>query len=90
MVKKEAVGFHNGYKLWVVTLTNSKGMEVKLTNYSGAIMSVKAPDRDGNFADVVLGYDDLEGYIKGGSSQGALVGRFANRIGNGKFTLNGV
>ena len=89
MVKKEAVGFHNGYKLWVVTLTNSKGMEVKLTNYSGAIMSVKAPDRDGNFADVVLGYDDVEGFIKGTSSQGAICGRFANRIGNAKFTLNG-
>ena len=90
MVKKEAVGFHNGYKLWVVTLKNSKGMEVKLTNYSGAIMSVKAPDREGNLADVVLGYDNLEGYIKGGSSQGALVGRFANRIGGASFTLNGV
>lgn len=89
MIKQEAAGFHNGYKLWIVTLTNSKGMEVKLTNYSGAIMSIKAPDKDDNFADVVLGYDSLEGYIKGGSSQGALVGRFANRIGGGKFTLNG-
>lgn len=90
MVTKEAVGFHNGYKLWEVTLTNSKGMEVKLTNYSAAIMSVKAPDRDGNFADVVLGYDDVEGFILGTSSQGAICGRFANRIGGGKFTLNGV
>ena len=90
MVTKEAVGFHNGYKLWVVTLKNSKGMEVKLTNYSAAIMSVKAPDRDGNFADVVLGYDDVEGFIKGDSSQGAICGRFANRIGGAKFTLNGV
>lgn len=90
MVKKEAVGFHNGYKLWVVTLKNSKGMEVKLTNYSAAIMSVKAPDRDGNFADVVLGYDNVEGFIAGSSSQGAVCGRFANRIGGAKFTLNGV
>lgn len=89
MIKQEAAGFHNGYKLWVLTLTNSKGMEVKLTNYSGAIMSIKAPDRNGEFADVVLGYDSIEGYIKGGSSQGALIGRFANRIGGGKFTLNG-
>lgn len=90
MVKKEAVGFHNGYKLWVVTLRNKKGMEVKLTNFSAAIMSVTAPDRDGNFADVVLGYEDMEGYIKGHGSQGAVCGRFANRISNGKFTLNGV
>lgn len=90
MIKQEAVGFHNGYKLWVVTLTNSKGIEVKLTNYSGAIMCIKAPDMNGDLADVVLGYDDVEGFIKGDSSQGALVGRFANRIGGGKFTLNGV
>lgn len=90
MIKKETAGFHNGYKLWVVTLTNSKGMEVKLTNYSGAIMSVKTPDRSGNFADVVLGYDTVEEYISGISSQGALIGRFANRIGGGEFTLNGV
>lgn len=89
MIKQEAVGFHNGYKLWAVTLTNSKGMEVKLTNYSGAIMSIKAPDINGDFADVVLGYDDVEGFIGGDSSQGALIGRFANRIGGGKFTLNG-
>lgn len=89
MIKQEAAGFHNGYKLWTVTLTNSSGMEVRLTNYSGAIMSIKAPDKNGDFADVVLGYDDIEGYIKGDSSQGALVGRFANRIGGGKFTLNG-
>lgn len=90
MIKQEAAGFHNGYKLWVLTLTNSKGMEVKLTNYSGAIMSVKTPDKDGNFADVVLGYDNVEGFISGHSSQGALIGRFANRIGKGEFTLNGV
>lgn len=90
MIKQEAAGFHNGYKLWVITMTNSKGTEVKLTNYSGAIMSVKVPDRDGNTADVVLGYDTVEEYTKGTSSQGALVGRFANRIGGGEFTLNGV
>lgn len=90
MIKQETAGFHDGYKLWIVTLTNSKGTEVKLTNYSGAIMSVKVPDRNGNFSDVVLGYDDVGGFIAGTSSQGALIGRFANRIGGGEFTLNGV
>lgn len=90
MIKQEEAGFHNGYKLWVITMTNSKGTQVRLTNYSGAIMSVKVPDRDGNMADVVLGYDTVEEYTKGTSSQGALVGRFANRIGGGEFTLNGV
>ena len=90
MIKQEHIGFHNGYKLWKVTLTNSKGTEVVLTNYGGSIMSVKTADKNGNFADVVLGYDDIEGFIGGVSSQGALIGRFANRIGGGKFTLNGV
>lgn len=90
MIKQEHIGFHNGYKLWKLTLTNSKGTEVVLTNYSGAIMSIKTADKYGKLGDVVLGYDDIDGYIKGDSSQGALVGRFANRIGGGKFTLNGV
>ncbi|MCM1054983.1 MAG: galactose mutarotase [Bacteroides sp.] len=89
MITQEHIGFHNGYKLWKVTLSNSKGMEVTLTNYGGSIMSIKVPDRDGNLGEVVLGYDDIQGYISGTSSQGALVGRFANRIGGGKFTLNG-
>lgn len=89
MIKQEHIGFHNGYKLWKITLANSKGTEVVLTNYSGAIMSIKTADKNGNIGDVVLGYDDIQGYINGESSQGALVGRFANRIGGGRFTLNG-
>ncbi|MCM1298053.1 MAG: galactose mutarotase [Firmicutes bacterium] len=90
MIKKQEAGFHNGYKLWTVTAVNSKGAEVVFTNYSAAVMSVKVPDRDGNLGDVVLGYDNVEGFIEGTASQGAVVGRFANRIANGEFTLNGV
>ncbi len=78
-----------GYKVFLFTLENSKGMKVKLTNYSGAIVSIIVPDKNGNFDDVVLGYDDLNGYVNGTSFQGALVGRYANRIANAKFTLNG-
>ncbi len=89
MIEKEVFGMADGYKVFLFTLKNSKGMTVKLTNYSGAIVSIMVPDKDGNFDDVVLGYDDLDGYIKGTSTQGALVGRYANRIANGKFTLNG-
>ena len=63
MIKKEHIGFHNGYKLWKITLTNSKGTEVALTNYGGAIMSVKTADKNGDFADVVLGYDDIERFF---------------------------
>ncbi len=89
MIEKEVFGMTDGYKVFLFTLKNSKGMTVKLTNYSGAVVSIIVPDKDGNFADVVLGYDDLEGYVNGTSSQGALVGRYANRIANGRFTLNG-
>ncbi len=89
MIEKEVFGMADGYKVFLFTLKNSKGMTVKLTNYSGAIVNIFVPDKDGNIDDVVLGYDDLDGYIKGTSSQGALVGRYANRIANGKFTLNG-
>lgn len=90
MIKKQELGFHNGYKLWGFTLTNNNGMTVKLTNYSAAIMGIQVPDKDDNPTDVVLGYDNIDGYIAGGSSQGAVVGRFANRIGDAKFTLNKV
>lgn len=90
MITKKELGFHNGYKLWQFTLTNNNGMTVELTNYSAAIMSASVPDKNGKPVDVVLGYDDIDGYVKGTSSQGAVVGRFANRIGGAQFTLNDV
>lgn len=89
-ISKIDFGFFNGYKAYLFTLTNKNGMTVKLTNYSGAVVSVTTPDKDGNFEDVVLGYDNLEGYVNGNSSHGAFVGRYANRIGKGSFTINGV
>ena len=89
MIEKTEFGMTDGYKVFLFTLKNSKGMTVKLTNYSGAIVSILVPDKNGDVDDVVLGYDDLEGYVKGTSSQGALVGRYANRIAKAKFTLNG-
>jgi aldose 1-epimerase len=89
MIEKEVFGMTDGYKVFLFTLKNSKGMTVKLTNYSGAVVNIFVPDKDGNIDDVVLGYDDLEGYVNGTSSQGALVGRYANRIAKAKFTLNG-
>lgn len=89
MVQKTEWGFANGYKTYLITLKNKNGMSVSLTNYAGAIVSLKVPDKNGGFTDVMLGYDNIEGYINGKSSQGALVGRYANRIGGAKFTLNG-
>ena len=72
------------------TLTNNAGVEVSITNYGGAITSIKFPDRNGVFDDVVLGYDTLEEYMRNPRYFGALIGRFANRIARGKFSLNGV
>ncbi len=90
MIKQQEAGFHNGYKLWTITAENSKSARAVFTNYSAAVMSVVVPDKNGKLGDVVLGYDNVEGYIEGTSSQGAIVGRFANRIGKGEFALNGV
>src|SRR5829696_283226 len=71
------------------TLTNANGMEVSLTNYGARIVSLKAPDRAGKMADVLLGFDTLEGFMSDNPYFGAVVGRYGNRIAKGKFTLNG-
>ena len=65
-------------------------LEARITNYGGIVTALLAPDRDGRPGDVVLGYDRLEGYIKSSPYFGALVGRYGNRIANGRFTLHGV
>ena len=72
------------------TLKNSKGMEARITNYGGIVVSLTAPDRNGKYEDVVLGFDSLDGYLKTHPYFGAIVGRYGNRIAKGKFTLNGV
>ena len=71
------------------TLTNTAGMEVKITNFGGVITCVNVPDRNGVFADVVLGFDVLEPYFKASPYFGALIGRFGNRIAQGRFELDG-
>jgi len=71
------------------TLTNSHGVEVRAMNYGGIILSMRVPDRKGQFADIVLGHDTLEGYIPNPPYFGAIIGRYANRIANGTFTLDG-
>lgn len=74
----------------VYTLTNRGKAEARITNYGGAIVSLKVPDRAGRLADVVLGFDDVGGYLSGNFYVGTVVGRYANRIAKGRFTLNGV
>ena len=72
------------------TLRNSLGMEARITTYGGIVTYLTARDRDGHFADVVLGYDSLANYLKSSPYFGALIGRFGNRIARGHFRLNGV
>lgn len=70
-------------------LKNEKGMEVAISDYGATIVNVIVPDKEGHPTDVVLGYDDVSGYEKGDRVFGAFVGRVANRIAGGSFTLNG-
>jgi aldose 1-epimerase len=72
------------------TLTNAKGMEAAITTYGGRVVTLKVPDRAGRFADVVLGFENLDGYLKENPYFGAIVGRYGNRIAQGAFTLNAV
>jgi aldose 1-epimerase len=79
----------DGREVKIYTLTNAAGMEAKVTEYGAILVSLKAPDKNGTFADVTHGYDTLEGWLTNTSYFGATVGRFGNRIANGKFTLDG-
>ncbi|HEV2728635.1 MAG TPA: aldose epimerase family protein [Terriglobales bacterium] len=78
-----------GIAVDLYTLTNRRGMEVAITNYGGIVVQLRAPDRKGNLADVVLGYDDLDGYLHDKAYLGALIGRYGNRIAQGSFSLGG-
>jgi aldose 1-epimerase len=80
----------DGQRVELYTLTNANGVEAKITNYGGIIVSLKTPDRNGKMDDVVLGFDNLDEYLKGHPFFGAIAGRYANRIAKGRFTLNGV
>jgi aldose 1-epimerase len=72
------------------TLTNDNGVETSITNYGGIIVTIVTPDRNGKFENINLGFDNLAGYLGPHPFFGALVGRYANRIAKGRFTLNGV
>ena len=88
--KKEDFGTVDGKTVELYTLTNRNGVEAKIITYGGAVVSLKVPDRSGSLADVVLGYDNLDGYLKDTSYLGSLIGRYGNRIAKGRFNLNGV
>jgi aldose 1-epimerase len=78
-----------GEEVDAYVLTNANGMKVKIITYGGIVTELWVTDRDGKLADVVLGHDSLKGYLDGHPYFGAIVGRYANRIAKGKFTLDG-
>jgi aldose 1-epimerase len=82
-------GSHKGKPTALFTLKNSNGMVAQITNFGAKIVSIYVPDRKGSFADVVLGYESIEEYIEGNAYFGAICGRYANRIANGKFIIEG-
>jgi aldose 1-epimerase len=79
----------SGEGIDLYTFRNANGIEASITNYGGRLVTLKTPDRNGRFEDVVLGFDDFDGYLKKNPYFGALVGRYANRIANAEFTLEG-
>ncbi len=79
-----------GREVFVYTLASSKGLRARITDYGATLVSLYVPDRNGHLEDIVLGFDDLQGYIDHTAYMGATVGRYANRIGGARFTLDGV
>jgi aldose 1-epimerase len=84
----------SGRRIDIYTLTNAHGMQVQVSTYSGTIVSIRVPDRNGVMADVVMSHPDLAAYLKdqaagGGGRYGETLGRYANRIGGAQFTLDG-
>jgi aldose 1-epimerase len=79
----------DGQKVEMYHLKNAGGMEVNIITYGGAVQSIMVPDKNGKMADVALGFDNLDGYLHTDTYFGALIGRYANRIAKGEFTLNG-
>lgn len=79
----------DGNEVTIFTLKGRSGLEVSILNYGGIIQSILTPDKYGTLSDVVLGYDHLEGYLNDDNFMGAVIGRYANRINGGQFSLDG-
>jgi len=90
MVKKEVFGKYQGKEVYLLTLTNKPGNIIKLTSYGAKINWIEVPDKNGKKENITFGYDNFEATQKGDMSFGSVVGRYANRIAKGKFTLDDV
>ncbi|MEE4115887.1 MAG: aldose epimerase family protein [Marinilabiliaceae bacterium] len=87
---KENFGEIDGKEVVLLTLLNTNGNTVKLTNYGATVVWIEVPDRDGKLENVTFGYETLDGYLNGDPYFGSIVGRYANRIANGKFEIDGI
>jgi len=88
-IEKASYGTVDGKPVDIYTLTNAKGAVAKITNYGAIVTELHMPDKAGKMGDVVLGFDNVDDYVKKSPYFGAIVGRVANRIANGTFTLDG-
>lgn len=90
-IQKEFFGkLPDGREIEQYILTNSSGLKARLITYGATLVSLEVPDQDGQFADITLGHDSLEGYLTSSPYFGSIVGRYGNRIAKGQFTLNGI
>lgn len=90
MISKKMLKVHNGKEIYQFTIQNEHGAELVVTNFGVTIIAIRMPDRNGKLDEVVLGYDDIETYIKhDGLYFGSIIGRYGNRIKDGRFQLNG-
>jgi aldose 1-epimerase len=89
-ITKTDWGEHDGKKVYLFTLVNSKGTEVTITNYGGTVTSFVTSDKNGKKSSIIIGFDSLQPYLQKPPYFGALIGRYANRIGDAKFTLYGI
>jgi len=89
MIKKENFGEQDGKEVFLISLVNNEGNVVKLTNYGATVVWLEVPDKNGEKDNITFGYETLEAYLNGDPYFGSVVGRYANRIADGKFTLDG-
>lgn len=90
IIREKFIDGYDRNDIDIFTLSNINGIKVKITNLGGIIISIFTPDKNGNYGDVVLGYDKLKDYLEDDLYLGAIVGRHANRIENACFEINGV
>ena len=90
MISKKLFGtLSDGREVDIYEIKNANGVSASVITYGATWQSLFAPDRDGNFEDVLIGFDDLKGHVERSDYQGQIVGRYANRICGGHFTVNG-